>query len=432
MSGRRGMILSLAIVILVILLVLATGVTSMGTHNLNLAYRQLGDERAYQAAEAGLARACADLSLAKLRASDRTLVASKVYESPKGSNLDAARVEIFDNRLGTTPQPNGCPVKIPAGYLYLVSDAQLRSGKIVNRRSVSALVALGGGGGLSYGVNCHSLKVNQGVLTAYDLSRRSQLEGYPTVACRTTGPGDGKVQLGDGLHPVTLTGDLFLSPEVKAAVLGGHYTMTGGGTVRNAVSPLLFPLFTIPVLPEQPGTSLPHPQGGPAAGEVTRLPEGHYAHLDIAGPCTLQGRYVVDSLRVASGGSLSVSLGQCAEVYVSNLALPPQICLLHSGSSNHFKIFYQGRDRQSLHLGPQSHLCFVAPAADLLIEAGDLTLGSFVGHDVEIRLLHPRDRFCYDPTAAQPVGVGSPAPAELDPVIPDYQALTVMGRWRPR
>jgi hypothetical protein len=259
------------------------------------------------------------------------------------------------------------------------------------------LIALGGGEALSYGINCSSLTVSRGRISAYDLSRGKEIDGLIPLACRST---EGHIDLVQG----SLGGELLLPP--------GAAAQEEGVKVRTAETPINFPAFTLPLLPQR---------------TQSETGEGHYQSLLISEERTLQGRYVIDNLRIEGAGKLSVAAGSALELYVGNLSVEQGPLVSNNGSSNRCKFFYTGTQALDLHLDEHSHLCLVAPHADLLLEASGLALGAFAASRVEVRFAHPSDRFCYDPTAAQPVGTET---GGVDAVVPGFQAVTVMGRQR--
>ena len=456
---RRGMVLSLTIVVLVILLVLSTAVTSMGTANLNQALSLLNGERGYQVAEAGLGYAYSDLSMGRLSlVPGPGFLPNKTYTLSQSLSQDQAFVEIYDNSSGATPNPPGCPTTIPNGYMYLVSTGRLMSnGNVATSRKVGAMVCLGGGGGMSYGINCRELTVDQGILTAWDLNTNAEVSGYIVAASNTTSLATGPVKLADSPgKTLDCRGNLLLSAGVSAAVVEGNYTFSTGGHIQNFASALSFPRITVPTLPTKPAGNTP--------ASLQPLPSGHYAALNVVNTAQLSGRYVVDNLVMKPGGHLAVPQGNTVQLFVHNFDLTQADAgplFTHRGSSNHFKVAYDGNSPRTLSLDTNAHLSLVAPHADVTVNASDLTIGSLAAKNLVLNMASPTARFCYDPTAAQPPVAQSsqaqpPQPPIVPPsmngpqtqsggstnaastantnspdsIIPGYRAVTVVGRQR--
>ena len=422
--GKRGMILSIVILILVLLVILGTSMASMGISNLNTALSQHNSERAYQVAEGGLVYAYSDISMANLYVSGTSGPLQTAATYPIGDSR--AAVEIFDNSLSIIPnQPAGCPVMIPAGYIYLVSTGKLGGSPV--ERKAGAMICLGGGGSMSLAVNCCQMQMDQGQLMAWDIKGNSQVTGESVVSTNTSTAGS--VMLG-AVSPVVVSGAVLLPSGAAQTVLSGaegsNYSFSGPSSgVRYGTSNYNFPKIDTPSLAALGALSFP---GG-------TLPSGHYTNLVLTGSTTLLGPYVVDNLTLDPGGQIVPDGVGGTQLYVKNqltILNPSPSALYNDGSSNRLKIYYEGTSALTLNLGSLSHLCLVAPkVSQLNVNASDLAACALAAQKIKITTSTPTDRFCFDPTAAQPIERAAfTTPGAGDRMIPGFKAVTVIGRQR--
>lgn len=370
-----GLALALALILVPIILIIAFGLTRMGTQNLNHADAARHSKKALFAAEAGAVEAVRQLH------ADAEW--SSGWSEPRAlaNGPETHTVEVTNNNSGTEPVTASNGAVVPPGTAYVLATGTSRGNDF--RRQVGVLVRTRAGElSFRYGIFCYqSLDLGNGSIDSFN----SDDAPYDQTPAQDLGRG------GVGTNSVTApaAGGIYLSP---GAVVGDIDIGVGGdpSTTVTAHSGSQHGAITTLEEPYPLNLSLVSPPSGTSSGDATfrnnaTLAPGHYDYVSIAGRSVVTlsaGTYVMKSLDIGGSGQLVVGSGPI-KIYITGGSKTVDLNLQGNSISNTTGLasnlqFLVGPDVEEVVVngGPDVECAILAPLSEVTING---TAGSFTG-----------------------------------------------------
>lgn len=401
-----GLALVLALILVPIILIIAFGLTRMGTQNLQHADAARHSTKALFAAEHGAMEA-----IRQLHADGNW---SSGWSDPQSlpNGPETYTVEVTNNGSGTETAQASNGAIVPPGTAYILATGVSR-GDDFSRR-VGVLVRTGAGDlSFRYGIFCYeSLGVGNGSIDSFDSGDALYDETPPEDlgaggigTNSVTAPSSGGINLG----PSAVVGDIDIGVggDPATAVSSQPGAQHGAITALDEPYPLNLSLVSPPA-----GTS----QGDQTFRNDNTLAPGHYDNVSIGGSSTVTisaGTYVVKSLNVAGSAQMVVESGPIKFYVTGDPKVSVDLNLQGNSVSNTTGLasnlqFLVGPDVENVVVngGPDVECAILAPMSDVTING---SAGSFTGAIVaNTANLTGNVVFHYDRALASGGGTGGP------------------------
>lgn len=304
-----GVALVVALILVPMVLLLAFGLSRLGTQNLRHADNALQSKKALLAAETGAMEAIRQLH------SDSTWSSGWAQPQTLPNGSETYTVEITNNFAGSAQSTASNGAVVPAGTAYVLATGSARGGEITRRVGV---LLKGGSADASfrYGLFCYTwMDVGNGTVDSFDskvalypATPPQDLQNAPIGTNSVTSPAAGGVHLGPGAKVGAVDIGVNGSAAVAVSCKGGtadHTNCPCHGAVTALEKP--YPLDLSLVAPPA-GTSL----GDQDFKKDSSLAPGHYDDVKVSGSASVElsaGTYVVKTLDVSGSAQIVVKSG---------------------------------------------------------------------------------------------------------------------------
>lgn len=306
----QGYAIPLSLCVAGVTLMLGLSAAQMTAGDLALSNRQYYQERARQVAEYGLHRRLVNPPPAITDTTTYALGEGLAANQAADLTQDSASVRCYDNSLGNLPSDSGCPVEVPVGFQYWVSEGTCsHNGQKLGSVRLGAIVRNGVPAGAA-GAQIRRLKVVSSANVSYSsLDAVTGTHSNDENICST--PSLSQDALG---HPLTFgttigsfAGRIQVAPAASDNV---HDQGSTGPRLERNGGQFNIPEYTSPLN----GAYTPSRQ----LTTDTSLPPGRYGVLEIAGAgqVDLNGDYYFERLVLRSGTRLRVAAEHTARVHV--------------------------------------------------------------------------------------------------------------------
>lgn len=384
-SGRRGISIAVALLVLVVVSVIGLAVAAIGTQNLSLANADRNMQRARYAAEAGIAAAQAALL-------NNTALDGGLPVATLQTNTDCKySVTIRNNFAGTTNLAASDGTVVPRGMAYLLSTGTVGNIGNAATQRIGCLLVLGGGPLFKYaafGVNGVSLGGTSAVEDSFSSSATggytaSQQNSHADVGTNATAP-DSVSYSG---HAVNY-GNVFVGPGGTSSAVDGTSPTNFTGTVQ----PLAVP-FTVP---------MPDPNMLPGTTDVsygthvtTTLAPGAYRNMTTGSQCDISLQpggtyYFSGDVKLGAGSNLiipSTTGLNPVKIYVDGSWDSGGGSIVNeSANTSNFQLYGTASCTSvTINGGNDAYMVVDAPNANVIVQGNSAIFGAVIGNTVNVQ-----------------------------------------------